>query len=508
MAAFAEQKAGKTPKLLKGRLKNTNRRLQLAEPTLRSLRDEILVPGGIGARSGRHAGSMNQEERPIAYPSEEVGDAEIQQMLSEMQSMARAKIARLEVHDSTHALQECVDYLKLTHSVELATGSMAYVEKMHALPNRDATPLLTQLADAEGTLHGAHMLLMSLSESLDSLKAELEVKKARVLASSGTVIPHEQLDNMSNAELGQLIFKRVAEQKIIDEQLNLETLTEELQSNRTQQKAMRGRSIKENLKKERARISKAIAESVAEYNKYIPYGSDLIERRAITLDEMLAEPAPEFPWWGEEAELSAREDGFSRYPKLTYYGAFDGIRLCKAHALVARLKEEQLQLVKEGAQYVMHYKRQAWKCREQLERWDRQGTLQTQFMHTGDTLGPRFVDQALLQTAFLSPLAHDGVRSLIMEAQDHFISMYRNALEVLTESFFTNPEYPSPVDWETLSMELQGIIELPPAMAPDVAEDGVDHGSADGSSGGNADNGDDTSSFTYSSSNSLDDDLD
>ena len=66
-----------------------------------------------------------------------------------------------------------------------------------------------------------------------------------------------------------------------------------------------GRSIRDNLKKERARISKAIEASVAEYNKYLQFGRNLPSRRTIVVEEMMVEN-PEFPWWGEEAEIASR----------------------------------------------------------------------------------------------------------------------------------------------------------------------------------------------------------
>ena len=79
MADYSERKAGKTPKLLKGRMKAIEKRLQDASATLRSLRVQILVEGGIGSSS----------RTPL---SEEAGDADIDKMLDEMRKMAEGML--------------------------------------------------------------------------------------------------------------------------------------------------------------------------------------------------------------------------------------------------------------------------------------------------------------------------------------------------------------------------------------------------------------------------------
>ena len=150
-----------------------------------------------------------------------------------------ARLARTEQHDSTTALKDCVEYLKVAQRVDLAKGTIQYADEMRARPNLDTAPLLLQLVDEEGPLRDVHVLLMSLNEKLESLKAELATKRHAVLNSSKTDLAPEQLKEMTDVELGQHVFKRVAEQKVLDEQLNLETLTEELQSNKKQINAMR-----------------------------------------------------------------------------------------------------------------------------------------------------------------------------------------------------------------------------------------------------------------------------
>ena len=146
------------------------------------------------------------------------------------------------------------------------------------------------------------------------------------------------------------------------------------------------------------------------------------------------------------------EHGFSPYPKLMHYGAFHGIRLCKARELVHRLQEERLQIVQEAAQYIIHYKRQEQKSRDRLNKWDEHRTMDIEC--TGHTLTPRYMEQDLLQKVMLDDRECAGAHSLVLQATHHFHHMWRHALHVLGKSFFMSPECPSPVDWDTLKGSL------------------------------------------------------
>ena len=134
------------------------------------------------------------------------------------------------------------------------------------------------------------------------------------------------------------------------------------------------------------------------------------------------------------------------------YGAFHGIRLCKARELVHRLQEERVQIVKEAAQYIIHYKRQEQKSRDRLSRWDEHRNMNIEC--TGHTQTPRYMEQALLQKVMLDDRACAGAHSLVLEAAYLFHHMWRHALQVLGEAFFKKPECPSPVDWDTLKKSL------------------------------------------------------